>query len=71
MTMDKATGLAFGVPAGSPPVPEPAQASPSMDRSVPLTSRQKEVAALVARSLTNQEIASALVISQRTAETHV
>jgi non-specific serine/threonine protein kinase len=29
------------------------------------------VAALVARGLTNQEIASRLVITQRTAETHV
>jgi len=37
----------------------------------PLTPRQREVAGLVARGLTNQQIADALVISSRTAETHV
>jgi non-specific serine/threonine protein kinase len=37
----------------------------------PLTRRESEVAALVTRGLSNKEIASALVIAQRTAETHV
>ncbi|WP_433606789.1 ATP-binding protein [Prescottella agglutinans] len=37
----------------------------------PLTPRERQVAALVARGLTNREIASELVISQRTAEGHV
>jgi DNA-binding NarL/FixJ family response regulator len=36
-----------------------------------LTRREKEVAALVADGLTNREIASTLVISPRTAESHV
>lgn len=36
-----------------------------------LTRREQEVAQLVTRGLTNKEIASKLVISQRTAETHV
>ena len=36
-----------------------------------LTAREQEVAALVARGLTNREIASALVVTERTAETHV
>ncbi|MFJ8816384.1 ATP-binding protein [Amycolatopsis thermoflava] len=36
-----------------------------------LTRREREVAALVTRGLTNKEIAGKLVIAQRTAETHV
>jgi DNA-binding CsgD family transcriptional regulator len=37
----------------------------------PLTAREREVAALVARGQTNREIAAALVISERTADAHV
>jgi len=37
----------------------------------PLTRREQEIAQLVAKGLTNREIASQLVISDRTAETHV
>jgi DNA-binding CsgD family transcriptional regulator len=37
----------------------------------PLTAREQEVAALVARGLTNRGIAQALVISERTAQNHV
>ncbi|WP_165821175.1 ATP-binding protein [Nocardioides gansuensis] len=37
----------------------------------PLTRREQEIAQLVARGLTNREIASQLVISDRTAEAHV
>ena len=36
-----------------------------------LTRRQREIAALVVQGLSNREIASALVIAQRTAEGHV
>nr|WP_255456920.1 MULTISPECIES: LuxR C-terminal-related transcriptional regulator [unclassified Mycolicibacterium] len=37
----------------------------------PLTPREGQVAVLVARGMTNKEVAEALVISQRTAEAHV
>ncbi|CRK58503.1 Possible protein kinase/ transcriptional regulator, LuxR family protein [Alloactinosynnema sp. L-07] len=40
-------------------------------RTAPLTKREMEVAILVAKGMTNREIAKALVISLRTAETHV
>ncbi len=44
---------------------------PSPPRQVRLTPREQEVAALVAKGLTDREIADALVISVRTAEGHV
>jgi DNA-binding NarL/FixJ family response regulator len=44
------------------PKPQPLQA---------LTDREREVLALVAQGLSNQQIADALVISERTARTHV
>jgi non-specific serine/threonine protein kinase len=37
----------------------------------PLTARQQEVARLVAEGLTDRQIAARLVISPRTAESHV
>jgi non-specific serine/threonine protein kinase len=37
----------------------------------PLTPREREVAALLARGLSNRQVADALVISEQTAETHV
>jgi DNA-binding NarL/FixJ family response regulator len=39
--------------------------------STELTRREREIAGLVAQGLSNRDIASTLVISQRTAETHV
>jgi DNA-binding NarL/FixJ family response regulator len=38
---------------------------------IELTAREQEIAGLVAEGLTNQEIADQLIISPRTAETHV
>ena len=40
-------------------------------RSGPLTRREQEVAALIARGLTNRQIAEELFIAERTADTHV
>ena len=38
---------------------------------MPPTRREREVAALIARGLTNRQIAAKLVIAERTADTHV
>jgi non-specific serine/threonine protein kinase len=48
-----------------------AEPSPASTETTTLTRRQQEVADLVADGLTNKEIAARLVISPRTAETHV
>jgi predicted ATPase/DNA-binding CsgD family transcriptional regulator len=53
-----------------PPRPEPGVLSTEMVAQV-LTKREREVAAMVARGMTNREIAASLVIAQRTAEGHV
>jgi non-specific serine/threonine protein kinase len=50
--------------------PEPAR-PPATAKKTALTRREQEVAELVAEGLTNRQIAARLVISQRTAETHV
>ncbi|HZO30125.1 MAG TPA: tetratricopeptide repeat protein [Chloroflexota bacterium] len=54
-----------GASVSAPAQPTPATAVP------PLSPRECEVATLVARGLTSREIATRLVISERTAETHV
>jgi DNA-binding NarL/FixJ family response regulator len=41
------------------------------DQADPLTSREREVAALLAQTLSNRQIAARLVLSERTVESHV
>jgi len=64
LTTDQAVALAL---APKPAVPS----TSSSDSAGRLTAREREVAALVAQGLTNRQIADALVVSQRTAESHV
>jgi DNA-binding NarL/FixJ family response regulator len=62
-----ARDVRFGA-AGSLPVELPA---PSTDQlRAPLTPREREVAVLIGRGYTSRDIAQALVITERTADTH-
>ncbi|MGY1820578.1 ATP-binding protein [Geodermatophilus sp. SYSU D00079] len=63
--VDRAGAVALAL--AETPVPAPAPPEPAG----PLTPRQLEVAGLVAQGLTDREIAARLVISPRTAESHV
>jgi non-specific serine/threonine protein kinase len=71
MTMAEAIQLALDLATGTAESSGTPLISPVAESVFPLTLRQQEVAALVARGWSNQEIASVLVISPRTAETHV
>lgn len=73
-SFDQAVALALGEDrnargseaAATTPAGRPGTAAPGG-----LTPREREIAGLLAEGLTNREIAARLVISQRTAETHV
>ena len=68
MTIDEA--VAFAVDETEPPKPKP-QPAVFVDSMAVLTRREREIAALVAQGLTNRQIAARLVVSERTAESHI
>jgi predicted ATPase/DNA-binding CsgD family transcriptional regulator len=69
LEFDEAVEYALGTEPGAAGRPR----SPAVDPAAAagLTKREWEVAELVARGMSNREIAAALVISQRTAEGHI
>jgi len=68
LTVDDALAYALG----EQPTAAPASSASSTARELlRLTRREREVAALVAKGMSNKDIAATLVISQRTAETHI
>jgi len=58
-------------PTAPPLSPVPEQEAPAGTQLPDLTRREKEIAALIARGLTNRQIASKLVVSGRTVDNHV
>jgi predicted ATPase/DNA-binding CsgD family transcriptional regulator len=70
MTMDEAVALALADELHPAPV-IPLQPLPDFAGPSPLSRREREVALLVARGLTNRQVAKHLVIAERTVEGHL
>ncbi len=66
MTTERAVEYALSEKEPMPPK-EPPQNTPQFE----LTRREREIAALVARGLSSRQVASALMISERTVDNHV
>ncbi len=66
LSLEDAVAYALGRRRVSGPASPPVGAT-----AAPLTPRERQIADLVARGLTNRDIATKLVISRRTAETHI
>jgi len=69
LVFDDAVAYALGGEATT--TDQAPSAAPDAGTAAGLTKREREIAGLVARGMSNKEIAAALVISQRTAEGHV
>jgi DNA-binding NarL/FixJ family response regulator len=70
MTLGEAIEYALSEEEGlAPSSPTPEQSR--SEQPAALTRREEEVAALVARALSNRQIASELFISERTVENHI
>jgi non-specific serine/threonine protein kinase len=71
LPIDRAVERALAL-AGSAADAEPAPVQRSdAGRASSLTPREREVAALIARGLTNRQIAAELIVAERTVDTHV
>ena len=70
MSMDEAIEYALSEPKPLPSLSLETKRS-SSDEPPPLTPREKELAVLIARGLTNRNIAETLVLSQHTVDKHV
>jgi predicted ATPase/DNA-binding SARP family transcriptional activator/DNA-binding CsgD family transcriptional regulator len=71
MDLQEAAEYALRESELAPEAPPAAVPSPAHESPATLTRRESEVAALVARGMTNRQIASQLSISEHTAATHV
>jgi non-specific serine/threonine protein kinase len=78
MGLDQAVEYALAITVRiTPGGKQPGAEAPAREKSAAttgpglLTGREQQVAALVAQGLTNRQIAAALVVTERTAETHV
>jgi non-specific serine/threonine protein kinase len=70
MAMGIDEAITYALSTDQPPAQTP-EGEPAEDRSRRLSRREREVATLVARGLTNRQIAAELSIAERTADTHV
>jgi non-specific serine/threonine protein kinase len=70
LDLDRVVGHALALLHASPEPPSRRPAS-AKSNAYPLSRREREIALLVARGLTNRAIAEQLVIAERTADTHV
>jgi non-specific serine/threonine protein kinase len=70
LDLDQIVGRALALLAGKSESPTHRSARPEPNAH-PLSRREREIAILVARGLTNRAIAERLVIAERTADTHV
>jgi predicted ATPase/DNA-binding NarL/FixJ family response regulator len=70
-TLDEAIDVALSLAEAAPPTASEQASRPASPPVGALTRREREVAAWIARGLTNRQIADELVISEMTADSHV